>query len=136
MTYTVWTYDYDAAPHHDNDLLADTVYSYKEAEALARKRTAETNHNTGYSKVIDNSIAGRMGDCGEVSTFYKVPSTGKVRRYYIRDQYRKFLRYWRSTAAGLHALYNKELGVWEYFESTGPNEIDLRQTGSTINYEH
>ena len=135
MTYTVWSYDYDAAPHHHNDLFADTVDGFKEAEALARKRAGETNHNTGYAKVIDNSIAGRGGDRGVVATFIKTRA-GAVRRNYVRDHYRKLLSRMKTTGAGLLALYNKQLKVWEYFEPTGPHELDLRQTGSTLQYQH
>ena len=135
MSYTVWSYDYDAAPHHDNDLLADTVDSFKEAEALARKRAAETNHNTGYSKVVDNTIAGRGGDRGVVITFIKTRA-GLVRRNYVRDHYRRLLSRSKRTGSGLLALYNKHLKVWEYFESTGPSDANLRQVGSTVNFEH
>jgi hypothetical protein len=68
--FTVWSYDYDAAPHHHNELSDDTVGDLFAAVALARKRVAETNHNTGYAKIVDSSRA-TMGDQGVIAIFKK-----------------------------------------------------------------
>lgn len=134
MTYTVWTYDHDAAPHHDNELKADTVDDLKQAIRLARQRVAETNHNTGFANIVDNGIAGRMGDCGVVVVVSKTKGN-VVRRQNLREQYRKLLWREKYTNSGLRALYNPELRVWEYYEFVGPGGADLRQTGSTRHYQ-
>lgn len=133
MTYTVRAFDYDAAPHHCNDLLADTVDSFKAAYELARQRTRETAQNTGYAVVVDNGIMGRMGDNGVVASFVKT-KTG-LRRRMLRDQYKKLLYTCRYTSAGLLALRNPVLKVWEYYRMVGPLEVNLQQTGSTLAFE-
>lgn len=88
MTFTIRAYAYDAAPHHDNDLLEDTVDNFVEAVALARKRTAETPQDTGYATIIDNELFGRMGDCGVVASYVKTHGGTRVRRRYLRERYR------------------------------------------------
>lgn len=134
MSYTVRVFAYDAAPHHDNDLNADTVDDFKQAIVLAKQRTKETNYDTGYSIVVDNSILGHIGDNGVIASFVK--TKGGVRRRYLRDQYRKLL--WRSriTGEGLLALFNPDLKVWEYYTSSGPGGAALQMTGSTVQFEH
>lgn len=80
MTFTVWSYAYDAAPHHANELAEDTFGTEGEAIVCARLRTAQTNHNTGWAKVVDNSKVGRGGN-GVVCTFSKtVRGVVRIRR--------------------------------------------------------
>lgn len=80
MTFTVWSYDYDAAPHHANELAADTHASEADAITRARLRTAQTAQNTGWAKVVDNSKVGRSGN-GVVCTFSKtVRGVVRIRR--------------------------------------------------------
>lgn len=135
MTYTVRAFAYDAAPHHSNDLLKDTVDSFKEAVRLAKQRTQETPHNTGFAMVVDNGIFGKMGDTGVVASFVKTKS-GVVRRRYLRETYRRLLWREKFTSEGLLALFNPELKLWEYFAYSGPGGANLRQTGSSIEYQH
>ncbi|WP_341744735.1 hypothetical protein [Azonexus hydrophilus] len=71
MSFTVWAYDHDAAEHHCNDLTADTFSNAAEAAKCARQRVVETNHNTGYAKVVDNAVVGRLGDTGVLAVFKK-----------------------------------------------------------------
>lgn len=85
-TFTVWVYDHDAAVHHDNDLEKDTFQDVSTAAQVARQRVKETNHNTGWAKVIDNSEAGRMGDTGFVVAFKK-DKNGRVYESSVRDGY-------------------------------------------------
>lgn len=80
MSFTVWSYDYDAAPHHANNLNDDTVRTIEEAADLARKRAAETSQNTGYAIVVDSDRC-RMGDRGIVATLKK----DKNGRVYVKD---------------------------------------------------
>lgn len=134
MTYTVWAYDYAGAPHHCNDLAADTVDNFKVAYDLARKRADETAQESGYTKVVDNSRAGHMGDNGVITVIGKT-KTG-LRRDFIRDDYKKLLYTRRWTRAGLLALRNPDSRVWEYYESIGPHELNIRQTGSTLAFEN
>lgn len=65
-SFTVWVFDHDTAQHHDNDVKADTVASLDVATAIARCRVQDTNHSTGYANIVDNNIAGQMGDRGNV----------------------------------------------------------------------
>jgi hypothetical protein len=81
--FTVWSYDYDAAQHHKNDLQEDTVADLFAAVALARQRAAETNQNTGYSKIVDWNRA-KMGDRGVIAIFKK-DKNGRVFVTDVRD---------------------------------------------------
>lgn len=134
MTYTVRAFAYDAAPHHDNDLMADTLDNFKQAVALAKQRAREASHNTGYAILVDNSIAGHMGDNGVVASWVK--TRAGVRRTYFRDVYRKLL--WRSkvTSEGLLALFNPELKLWEYYRTGNRGGAHLELTGSTEKFQH
>lgn len=96
MSFTVWAYCYDAAPFHDNELTDDTVNSLDEAADLARKRTRETPHNTGYAKIIDNDLRGKMGDCGLMATFKK-DRNGRVFPANIRYGYEQQIRAKRAS---------------------------------------
>jgi hypothetical protein len=134
LTYTIRVFDYDAAPHHANDLGNDTVSNFKQAVTLAQQRVRETPHNTGYAILVDNGIFGHMGDNGVVASFVKT-KVG-VRRRYLREEYRKLLRRSRITGEGLLALYNPELQVWEYFTTSGRGGAALTQVGSTEQFQH
>lgn len=80
MSFTVWSYSYDAAPHHANELSEDTFDTEEKAITCARKRTAETNHNTGWAKVVNNA-ARTHGSSGVTCTFSKtVRGVVRIRR--------------------------------------------------------
>lgn len=70
MSYTVWQYDCDQNLHHQNDLNSDSFIHLDDAIACARQRVRETNHNTGYAKIIDGT-AKRLGASGVVAVYGK-----------------------------------------------------------------
>lgn len=82
-SFTVWSYDYDAAPFHVNELSTDTFQCRNQAMRVARRRVRETNHDTGWAKIIDNTQAGRMGDNG-VIVLIKKTRHGGARTVYRR----------------------------------------------------
>lgn len=82
-SFTVWSYDYDAAPFHANDLHGDTFDCRNIAVQVARQRTRETGHNTGWAKIIDNNQVGRLGDNG-VIVMLKKTCSGRARITYQR----------------------------------------------------
>lgn len=135
MSYTVWSYAHDAAVHHDNELVIDTFDCFKQAMQVARQRCSEAKHNTAYSKVVDNDIAGHMGDSGGIALFRKL-SSGGVRRAYVREPYKKLMRKSAITNEGLLALYDPEKKVWEYFRQSGRGGAALTCTGSTKSLHH
>lgn len=75
-SFTVWAYQYDAASFHANELRADTFKCRNQAIRVARQRVRETNHNTGWAKIIDNCQAGHMGDRGVIAVFRKTRQGG------------------------------------------------------------
>lgn len=84
MSYTIWVYDHDAAPHHDNNLGEDTFDDINKAVRQARTLVEKTNHNTGWAKIIDNRAAGHMGDNGVVVRISK-SAYGHARMTYRRE---------------------------------------------------
>lgn len=84
MSYTIWVYDHDAAPHHDNNLGEDTFDDINKAVRQARTLVEKTNHNTGWAKIIDNRAAGHMGDNGVVVRISK-SAYGHARMTFRRE---------------------------------------------------
>ncbi len=82
-SFTVWSYNYDAAPFHDNELQADTFQCRNQAVRIARRRVRDTNHDTGWAKIVDNNLSGRMGDHG-VIVLIKKTRQGGARTVYRR----------------------------------------------------
>ncbi len=65
---------------------ADTYPSFEKALAIARVRVQETNHNTGFSKVIKNCLR-VQGDSGVVAIVKKT-GRGHARMTYLREHAR------------------------------------------------
>jgi hypothetical protein len=84
MSYTLWVYDHETAQHHDNDLVEDTFAQINEAITTARMRVANTNHETGWARIIDNFLVGHLGDRGIVAVFRK-NAVGHVRMTYQHE---------------------------------------------------
>lgn len=84
MSYTIWVYDFDAAPHHCNELGEDTFDEIDKAVRQARQCVSKTNHNTGWAKIVDNAMAGHMGDNGVVIRINKTVN-GHPRISYRRE---------------------------------------------------
>lgn len=67
MTFTVWSYDHDAAQFH-----ANTFADFRTAVKTARQRVLQTCHNTGWAKVRDNNgHVGHYGCSGVVAILKK-----------------------------------------------------------------
>ncbi len=64
MSFTVWVYATDFNVHHNNNLNNDTFETLDEAIKSGKKQLKEIAYDTAWAKVIDNSIAGKMGDSG------------------------------------------------------------------------
>ena len=91
MSYTIWSYQHDNAPHHDNELNVNTYDSLSEAAKVARQLVSETHHNTGYAKIIDNDIRGKMGDSGLMAIFTK-DKNGRVFSSAVREGFEDEIR--------------------------------------------
>lgn len=83
-SFTVWSYDFDAAPFHHNQLRDDTFERIDRAVRVARQRVRESNHNTGWAKIIDNQQAGHLGDHGVIAMCRK-SNSGHARMTYRRQ---------------------------------------------------
>lgn len=102
-SFTVWSYDYDSAPFHANDLRHDTYERRDIAVQVARQRVRETSQNTGWAKIIDNNQAGRLGDNGVIIVLKKTPA-GRVHITYTRERSQQRITMSKTHTCSEHIL--------------------------------